>query len=690
MARHRKKPHKPRKRRKGDKAGVGRAASPVQAGMHAFRNADYATAIDQWSRALAGAPLASPGSVDTARLQVALAEAHFRRTLAPQGDSAQALADLGRAAELAPGDGRYQYHLGLAHHRAGSLAAACAAYARAASLGYAGPGLARTRALAELERKAGLPLDEVPGLSREERAELEALTALLRRAPDPALALAAGAAAAPGTPATAGTPALSLWRGLAHLMRGDAEQGLAALSEPAARSLPPGAEAVRLLYRALAAEQAGSPQEQVCTGAEQAAAAGGDGVARRLQRSRLAAHLGRLWDLRQQEAWEALDTESQVAAELAPRHPEVLAYRLIACHRRALQDVAAGEWRRAQQRWGEMVSIVYQYGGLGQIRPLLYNLAVAAEQAEDWAAAGAAWEALLRGMPASPRTVPRRPRPRPPEPQLPGMPALPPPEVPEAPLPDAAAPAGGSVAGAPAQPPWTAAASGTWSAQAREWVRRRVLQCYRNAGEPERVVEHARKLSGAHPEDLDLRLALAEALLDNGQVQAARNEVSRILALDPRCVPGLLLLFGVEQERGRWAAAEKALRKVLALEPTNPVARQELVDLRITEGVDLFNEGQVARARRAYEEAVEMSPGHAVALCLLAEAELRLGAGQEARGHLEQAFGTGQREAFVRALRTWVAWDDDAEARAVVERARQAGLASAEFYLDAGLAVVRA
>ncbi len=88
-------------------------ADPRQQGWRTFQAGRFDDAIAAWSGLV-------PSDEQVA---AALVEAHFRRALARGAGEGQ-LADLRRAVELAPGDLRYQYHLGLALHRVGELPAA--------------------------------------------------------------------------------------------------------------------------------------------------------------------------------------------------------------------------------------------------------------------------------------------------------------------------------------------------------------------------------------------------------------------------------------------------------------------------------------------------------------------------------------------------------------------------------------
>jgi tetratricopeptide (TPR) repeat protein len=118
------------------------AANPITQGQQAFHQGDYDGAIAAWKQALRDKP--------SARVTTALAEVYFRRGLVRfhrQEQYAAGLADLDEAARLVAGEARYAYHLGLAHHRQGDLDTALAAYRLALE---ADPAFVRAAELAVL------------------------------------------------------------------------------------------------------------------------------------------------------------------------------------------------------------------------------------------------------------------------------------------------------------------------------------------------------------------------------------------------------------------------------------------------------------------------------------------------------------------------------------------------------------
>lgn len=119
--------------------------SEREQGRRAFARGDLDSAIAHWTKALQAR--------SSARLEQALAEAHFRRAcLNRKRPSAAILDDLQTASTLVPGDPRYSFHTGLLQHQLGNLQEAIKAYReslRHESSGYDRPAYHLCLALAE-------------------------------------------------------------------------------------------------------------------------------------------------------------------------------------------------------------------------------------------------------------------------------------------------------------------------------------------------------------------------------------------------------------------------------------------------------------------------------------------------------------------------------------------------------------
>lgn len=569
----------------------------------------------------------------------ALAEAHFRRALSLR-DSAQCLTDLSRSVELMPGESRYWYHMGLAHHRADQLDEAIAAYARAAETGASLSRLGFVRGLAEVERNFHIDLESLNGLSTADRTALLPITALLRNDPQAVLpALAQRGDAQPGngldqpaapTTGSANRPTSMLWRGLALLATGQIAQALAALA-PLGQSLKAGAEAVRAYYHGLALAATGDPAAAL---AEWTAAAARTPTPR-LQAAVARAHLQQARAAIEAGQWPAALASVDAVLKLSPQHSALTAIQLVARNRLASECAARGEWAAALPHWQHMRACLEAHPDLGPITPVLHNLAITHERLEQWDAAAESWSALLSKLP-------RRPAKKAPE----GL-HLPIPEL-------------------------------------RAWLRRRVLDCYRRAGRPDQAIAHYRNAVKANPDDLDLRLELADALLANEQVIAGRNELERILQKDPAHVDARVRLAEVHRTRGELYAAEQRLRAALETDPQHAPARRGLVDILCERGHAQFNVGYYSQAKKIYEEALPLTPDDPQLLVWLGNTELALHQVSEARERFDAAMAAsrGDLHTYVHVFGCWARRGNLTEARHILERAEAAGVASPHFYVD--------
>ncbi len=345
----------------------GKAAEDLRRrGIQAFQVGRYDDAIASWSRI----PQLN------AKLAVALAEAHFRRALTRPSD-AERVADLRRAVELRPHDLRYQYHLGLALHRAGDLEAAVERYRVVRQHDPAWRGVGLALALARLEQ--------------DPRADLAALlgsTPQVRKLA-PVQALLCGT-----MPSVDGDkPVERLWRGLALIPDGDgAARELLADDRPlpAAR-----AAGVRRYYLGVAAAQAGDLDSALHVWQH---------VYRQhvstpwLHDNLTAALLQRLSEDTSQDAGRTAELARE-AVSLAEANTALAESLVHALDQGAQAAAARGDWLQATAFWEDARRVVSTNNALGSPRPILHNLALAYEAQERWMEAAEMWRAMLRTRP---------------------------------------------------------------------------------------------------------------------------------------------------------------------------------------------------------------------------------------------------------------------------------------------------
>jgi tetratricopeptide (TPR) repeat protein len=154
------------------------------------------------------------------------------------------------------------------------------------------------------------------------------------------------------------------------------------------------------------------------------------------------------------------------------------------------------------------------------------------------------------------------------------------------------------------------------------------------SSEAERLIKRALQ---ANPNSLAALSQLAEVKRDQGDLDEALRLFEEALSIDDS-PPFLHLGYGdVLQRAGRYEDAIAAFRMVLQLEPDSFKARYNL-------GVTYANQGATERAVAMYEEALEVSRGHAEAvqaLNNLGAIWLARGDDGRAKAYFEKAVGSG-------------------------------------------------
>jgi tetratricopeptide (TPR) repeat protein len=279
----------------------------------------------------------------------------------------------------------------------------------------------------------------------------------------------------------------------------------------------------------------------------------------------------------------------------------------------AHRAVSDSRWAEAGEHW-EAADAAEE----GSFR-LAYNLALAYERSEDFLAAGERWREALR----------RRPRSD---------------DHPDALSDDQVA---------------------------RLW--QRAAEAYTKAGEYNEAVQVYRNAVKWNPERLEARLALSEALLLNGQSQAAENELQRILDRDPDNIPALLRMGEVVYNSWHWWMGSPVdyWERVLELDPGNAVARQLLVDFYQDQAENALHWGDYERALRMYEEALSTWPGNARVSAAMGALYVRLDEYERAQSHIERALGNASDDlrVYEQIIRAWLDVSDLDEAWRVMKEA---------------------
>ena len=415
-----------------------------------------------------------------------------------------------------------------------------------------------------------------------------------------------------------------LWRGMAALDAGDREQALVALDRVLENWSDPAEKGMAHYYRGVLAAR----DQDWGEARRQWGAARLAGLAT----PHLVGNVGELYHRLAEERLEHEDAEGALTAakEALRQKPDDkrLGKLLSQAHQRlADQAASAGQWEAARGHWEAA-------NAAGSSFRLAHNLALAYERCEDFLLAGEMWREALR----------RRPR--------------------RADHPDAV----------------------DDEQVARLW--RRSAEAYRKAGEYDEAVHVYRQAVKWNPDNLEVRLELSGALLANGQVQAAENELNRVLERDPDNVPALLGLGEVIAASGSWwpwNSPTSHWQRVLELEPDNATALQLLANFYQDKAEHSLSWGNVAGAAQMYRRALEYQPKDSQILAALGGCYLRLGDDDAARSSMEEAFvsGPANLNVYDEVIHACLDVGETDRAWAVLERAEAAvDTIPYEFYLQ--------
>ena len=357
-----------------------------------------------------------------------------------------------------------------------------------------------------------------------------------------------------------------LWRALAALDRRDHAEALAGLEKVLAGDSSLAEKRIAHYYQGVLAARA--EDWDAARRAWDAASAAG------LHSERLDSNLAELYQRRAEDLLSQGDVQTALAAaQEARRHgaaDKALDELLAQIHQQlGYQAASADRWEEAQSHWQSAVEL-----DSASFR-LVYNLALAYEKSANYILAGQTWREALR----------RRPRRE---------------DHPDALSDDRVA---------------------------RLW--QRAAECYSKAGEFEEVGRTYQQAIKWAPDNLNLRLALAESLISEGRMQAGRNELARLLERNPEHIPALLRLGEAyfRDESAPWyvkISAPRCWEKVLKIDPQNSQAHQMLAEWFIDQGEISLSWGNYTEAAGHFQKALEYRPNHIETLLDLADCYLEL------------------------------------------------------------------
>ena len=417
-----------------------------------------------------------------------------------------------------------------------------------------------------------------------------------------------------------------LWRSLAAFDAGDHSQAQAGLDQVLAGNATVAEKSLAYFYQGVIAAQA----ENWDTARREWEAARMAG----LRSPRLDNNLAEIYHRRAEELLLLGDAQTALAATVeAKRHrpdDNALDELLAQIHQHlGYQAAAANHWDVAQSHWQTAVEL-----DSGSFR-LAYNLALAYERSGSYLLAGHTWREALR----------RRPR-RPDHPD-----ALSDEQV------------------------------------ARLW--QRAAGCYRNAGEFDEAGRTYRQAIKWAPENLEVRLALAESLISDGRLLAARNELERLLERSPNHIPALVRLGEAYfyDEESPWylkAQAKKCWEKALGIEPDNPQVCNLLAEWYFDQAEIDYSWDRYAEAVEDYQKALEFRPNHLETTVYLAECYIRLKDEPKGEEYARQALAqTATFDDFAYIIGMWLRVEYNERAWEVTTQAEaRFGKVPTDFYVS--------
>jgi tetratricopeptide (TPR) repeat protein len=308
---------------------------------------------------------------------------------------------------------------------------------------------------------------------------------------------------------------------------------------------------------------------------------------------------------------------AQEAAKLYGERPSALAELESQIQQRLGQQAAsAGKWDEALAHWGQ----AHELDG-GSFR-LAYNFALALEKQEEFIEAGEAWREALR----------RRPR--------------------RSDHPDAI----------------------TDEQVSRLW--RRAAEAYQKAGAFDDAIQVYRHAVKWQEDNLEVRLALAESLMSNGQFQAAENELERILRKNDKYIPALIQMGEIFASYEDWRSwqAPNMWKRVLQIEPEHPQAKRLIADYYVNRAEVALSWDRVDTAIESYERALEYLPQNPPILAALGSCYLFLEEQETADKYIDEAIARAPADLSVYApvLKAWLEMEEPEEAEKVYARMQTA------------------
>lgn len=565
-------------------------------------------------------------------LDAALAEAHFRRGLTQTNPDDQ-VADMQRATDLKPDALHYRYHLGLSLHRQGKFEDAIACYRAVLTHQPDWKGAGMVLAIAELQRNPKVKLEKLPGYTPDIPTKLAPLLALIAGSPMP-------------TPASDIPEAVkNLWKGLELLKGENYEQALAMFSDD--RPLPSRrASAVRRYYHGIitAPQQDDNTIDAILNNWHYAYGQG-------YQTPWLIENWNTLLYHRLRALLDAGDMDRAVStAKRASALPlTFLGLKEMMIHvfdYAAHQAFEKQEWNEAISHWQQARDIASNTSSAGSPRIFLHNMALAYEAQDRWSEAADMWRAMLRTR--------SRQQPKGDAHEVQGL--------------------------------------DVYTDERWAWVRKRIIHCYQQLGQPGEAVNIYKQAIKQDPNDLDMRLQLADALVANDQYQAAMNELQRVLSIDKDNVEAHLRFARIYSQEGYWQDAENSLRRVLALQPERDDIRREVSRLIVQRGDYYHRYGNYEYAKKVFEEGQQFDPDNYLFPSSLARVAIDQKQYSDAEALLHQSLELAPDDnvmAFAHIIECWTYMNNVDAVHKVLEQAETRTTPTVDFYVSLAIVLLK-
>ncbi len=332
-----------------------------------------------------------------------------------------------------------------------------------------------------------------------------------------------------------------------------------------------------------------------------------------------------------EERWHEAASLAEAAVALAPDDLSLKGLLSTACQHLGYAEAQVGRWAQALTHWQKARE-------MGEnSRALLQNLALAYEKTEQYLEAAELWRQVVR----------RRPR--------------------RTDAPDALTP----------------------QQVAQLW--RHVSECYRRAGQVEEAITTLHNAVKNDPGNTDLHLELVDAMIAQGRLEAARNEVGRILKREPNHIEALVRAARLDEEISPWwfisslSTAQRTWKRILQLDPNHLEARERLSELMYQEGEQARLAGKFNQALKLYRQALEYTPDQAILHLSVADCLFHMKKPEEARRAMEQAFALDPTDLGVYHSAVdlcHIAQRPDDAKWVIAQAEAQAGPLPVSFYLD--------